>query len=81
MPRLSGVVAAQRELFLFGATRTVAWRKAQVQVPRALFVENHDELCDAMWNDLQRNVVDADSMDVVYNVKEVDDALKRLIPV
>ena len=29
-----------------------------------MFQENHDELCDALWKDLRRNVIDADLMDV-----------------
>ena len=45
---------------------------------KALFTENHDELCDALWKDLRRNVVDADLMDVMYNAKEADYALKHL---
>ena len=43
-----------------------------------MFTENHDELCDALWKDLRRNVIDADLMDVTYNVKEADYALKHL---
>ena len=45
---------------------------------QALFLQNHDELCEALWKDLRRNVVDADLMDVDYNVKEADYALKHL---
>jgi acyl-CoA reductase-like NAD-dependent aldehyde dehydrogenase len=43
-----------------------------------LFTENHDELCEALWKDLRRNVTDADLMDVAYNVKEADYALEHL---
>jgi aldehyde dehydrogenase (NAD+) len=74
----SALVARQREFFLSGATRPVAWRKAQLEALKALFTENHDELCDALWKDLRRNVVDADLMDVVYNVKEAEYALKHV---
>src|SRR5271170_4679374 len=74
----SALVARQREFFLSGATRPAAWRKQQLQALRALFVENHDELCGALWTDLRRNVVDADLMDVAYNVKEADYALQHL---
>ena len=45
---------------------------------KALFAEHHDELCEALWKDLRRNVIDADLMDVDYNVKEADYALKHL---
>ena len=58
----SGLVAAQREYFLSGSTRPAAWRKAQLEAVKAVFTENHNELCDALWKDLRRNVVDADLM-------------------
>jgi aldehyde dehydrogenase (NAD+) len=74
----SALVARQREFFASGATRSVAWRKAQLETLKTLFTENHDELCDALWKDLRRNVVDADLMDVAYNVKEAEYALKHL---
>ncbi len=77
-PDYSDLVARQREYFLSGATRPAAWRKAQLEAVKALFTEHHDELCDALWKDLRRNVVDADLMDVAYNGKEADYALKHL---
>ena len=69
-PDYSALVARQREYFLSGCTRPASWRKAQLETLKAMFTENHDELCDALWRDLRRNVVDADLMDVTYNVKE-----------
>jgi aldehyde dehydrogenase (NAD+) len=80
MPNLdySALVSKQREFFLSGATRPESWRKAQLEALKALFTENHDELCDALWKDLRRNIVDADLMDVTYNLKEADYALKHL---
>jgi acyl-CoA reductase-like NAD-dependent aldehyde dehydrogenase len=80
MPNLdySALVAKQREFFLSGATRPVGWRKAQLEALKRLFTENHDELCDALWKDLRRNVNDADLMDVAYNVKEAEYALQHL---
>ena len=77
-PDYSTLVAQQREFFLSGGTRPVAWRKAQLEALKALFTENHDELCDALWKDLRRNVFDADLMDVAFNVKEADYALEHL---
>jgi len=74
----SALVASQREYFLSGSTRPARWRKAQLEAVKALFTENHDELCAALWKDLRRNVTDADLMDVEYNVKEADYALKHL---
>jgi acyl-CoA reductase-like NAD-dependent aldehyde dehydrogenase len=77
-PDYSTLVARQREYFLAGNTRPTVWRKAQLKAIKALFTENHDELCDALWKDLRRNVTDADLMDVAYNVKEADYALEHL---
>ncbi len=74
----SALVARQRAYFLSGCTRPAAWRKAQLEALRAMFTEHHDELCAALWSDLRRNVVDADLMDVAYNVKEADYALEHL---
>src|SRR5215470_11189671 len=72
------LVARQRDYFLAGNTRPPEWRKAQLEVLKAMFTEHHDELCDALWKDLRRNVTDADLMDVAYNVKEADYALAHL---
>ena len=77
-PDYSAVVSRQREFFLSGATRPVGWRREQLEALKRLFTENHDELCNALWKDLRRNVVDADLMDVAYNVKEAEYALKHL---
>ena len=72
------LVARQREYFLAGLTRPAAWRKSQLEEVKALFTENHDELCEALWKDLRRNVIDADLMDVTYCAKEADYALQHL---
>ncbi|MGA7394760.1 MAG: aldehyde dehydrogenase family protein [Terrimicrobiaceae bacterium] len=72
------LVARQREYFLAGQTRPAAWRRSQLEAVKALFTENHDELCDALWKDLRRNVIDADLMDVTYCAKEADYALRHL---
>jgi len=77
-PDYSVLVAQQREFFLSGATRPESWRKAQLEAVKALFTENHDELCGALWKDLRRNVTDADLMDVAYCAKEADYALDHL---
>jgi acyl-CoA reductase-like NAD-dependent aldehyde dehydrogenase len=74
----STLVDRQRDYFLAGNTRPVSWRKAQLEAVKAMFTEHHDEICDALWKDLRRNAIDADLMDVAYNVKEADYALKHL---
>ncbi len=72
------LVARQREYFLSGQTRPVAWRKSQLEAVKALFTENHDELCDVLWKDLHRNVIDADLIDVAYCAREAEYALQYL---
>ena len=43
----STLVARQREYFLAGQTRPAAWRRSQLEAVKALFTENHDELCES----------------------------------
>jgi acyl-CoA reductase-like NAD-dependent aldehyde dehydrogenase len=74
----SALVAPQREDFLSGQTQSASWRRSQLEALKALFQENCDDLSDALWKDLRRNVVDADLMDVAYNVREADYAPKHL---
>jgi aldehyde dehydrogenase (NAD+) len=74
----SALIARQRDYFLAGNTRPASWRKTQLEALKAMFTEHHDELCEALWKDLRRNVTDADLMDVAYNVREADYALKHL---
>jgi len=77
-PDFAKLVAGQREFFLSGATRPVAWRKTQLEAVKTLFTVHHDELCDALWKDLRRNANDADLMDVAYCAKEAEYALKNV---
>jgi len=76
-PDYGAVVARQRQYFLAGDTRSTSWRKANLEAPKALFTENHDELCDEIWKDLRLNITEADLMDVAYNVKEAEYALEH----
>ena len=55
-PDYAPLVTQQREYFLSGATRPISWRKGQLETLKKMLAENHDELCDALWNDLRRNV-------------------------
>ncbi len=74
----SAMVASQREFFLSGATRQAGWHKAQLEAVKARFTDNHDELCDALWQDVRRNVNDTDLMDVADCAKEAEYALEHL---
>jgi aldehyde dehydrogenase (NAD+) len=77
-PDYAGVVARQRAYFHAGHTRSLDWRSGQLKALQKMFQENHDELCDALWKDLRRNVLDADLMDVNYIVREAEYALDHL---
>ena len=69
-PDYSALVAGQREYFLSGSTRPASWRRQQLEAVKALFTENRDEIRDALWKDLRRNIVDADMIDITFCVKE-----------
>ena len=77
-PDYSALVAGQREYFMSGCTRPASWRRQQLEAVKAMFTENRDELRDALWKDLRRNVVDADMVDITSNAKEAEYALARL---
>jgi aldehyde dehydrogenase (NAD+) len=77
-PDFASLVAGQRAFFLAGNTRPASWRRTQLESVKALFTDHHDELCEALWKDLRRNVNDADLMDVEYCAKEAGYALEHL---
>jgi aldehyde dehydrogenase (NAD+) len=77
-PDYTKLVADQRSYFLSGATRPISWRVEQLNAIKAMISDNRELLYDAMWHDLRRNRVDADLMDVEYNVKEAQYGLDHL---
>jgi aldehyde dehydrogenase (NAD+) len=74
----SALVASQCELLLSSATRPAVWHKEQLEAVEVLFTDDHDELCDAMWKDLRRNVSDAYLIDVAYCAEEAEYPLRHL---
>jgi hypothetical protein len=50
-PDYSTLVAQQLEFFLCDVSHPAAWRKAELETLKALLTKNHDELCDALWED------------------------------
>ncbi|MDM0015242.1 aldehyde dehydrogenase family protein [Variovorax sp. J22P168] len=77
-PDYAPLVAAQRAFFVDGHTRPIGWRKRQLEAIQAMFTDHHDDLCDALWKDLRRNVIDADLMDVGYCAREAAYALRHI---
>ena len=74
----SSLVAGQRAYFKAGHTRPVEWRIEQLKAIRRMIDESRDAMYEALWHDLRRNRTDADMMDVDYNIREADYALKHL---
>jgi aldehyde dehydrogenase (NAD+) len=77
-PDYTGLVAAQRDYFLAGHTRPLAWRVSQLKALKAMFVENRPALYNALYHDLRRNTVDADLMDIEFCVRDADHALAHI---
>jgi acyl-CoA reductase-like NAD-dependent aldehyde dehydrogenase len=72
------LIAAQRAYFLSGATRPVAWRRAQLEALKALLEDNRGRFYSALYDDLRRNEVDADLMDIGHCINEADYALRHM---
>jgi aldehyde dehydrogenase (NAD+) len=64
------MVARHRGYFLAGETRPVEWREAQLTALQAMMTERADDFFDALWKDLRRNRVDADTADVKFVADE-----------
>ena len=74
----SSLVAGQRAYFKAGHTRPVEWRIEQLTAIKRMIDESREAMYEALWHDLRRNRTDADLMDVDYNIREADYALKHL---
>jgi aldehyde dehydrogenase (NAD+) len=72
------LVARHRRYFLSGSTRPVQWREAQLQALQALMTERNNDFFDALWKDLRRNRIDADTVDVRYVADEAAYARRHL---
>lgn len=77
-PDYSALVAGQRGYFKAGNTRPAAWRIEQLNAIKTMVDESREDMYEALWHDLRRNRVDADLMDVDYNIREAEYALKHL---
>jgi len=77
-PNYADLVAAQRAYFHSGATRSVAWRRKQLEATKSLLSDNRGRFYTALRADLRRNEVDADLMDVGFCIKEAEYALKHM---
>ena len=74
----AALVAGQRAYFKAGNTRPAEWRIEQLNALKRMIDESRGDMYEALWQDLRRNKTDADLMDVDYNIREADYALKHL---
>ena len=72
------LVAGQREYFRSGATRPAEWRSQQLEAMKALLEDNRDRFFATLREDLRRNDVDSDLMDVGFCIKEAEYALRHM---
>ena len=77
-PDYTDLVAGQRSYFHSGATRPVEWRREQLEAMKALLEENRQRFFSTLRDDLRRNDVDSDLMDVGFCIKEAEYALKNM---
>lgn len=77
-PDYSTLVARHRNYFRSGATRSAAWREAQLKALRAMMTDRAEDFYAALWTDLRRNRTDADLSDVKFLATEADHALAHL---
>jgi acyl-CoA reductase-like NAD-dependent aldehyde dehydrogenase len=73
------LVADQRAYFRAGNTRSEVWRMEQLEAIKRMIDESRDDMYEALWHDLRRNKTDADLMDVDYNIREAEYAIKHLV--
>jgi acyl-CoA reductase-like NAD-dependent aldehyde dehydrogenase len=72
------LVEGQRAYFISGATRGADWRRGQLEALKALLEENRESFFAVLREDLHRNDVDSELMDVGFCVKEAEYALKHM---
>jgi aldehyde dehydrogenase (NAD+) len=58
------LVARHRNFFQSGATRSVEWRESQLIASRSMMQDHAEDFYAALWTDLRRNRIEADSVDV-----------------
>ena len=72
------LVAGQRKYFRSGATRPAEWRRRQLEAMKAWLADNRDRFFGTLSQDLRRNDVDSDLMDVGFCIKEAEHALGHM---
>lgn len=60
-PDYGALVSRHRNYFLTGVTRSADWRESQLTALRTMMKNHAEDFYSAMWADLRKNRVDADS--------------------
>jgi aldehyde dehydrogenase (NAD+) len=77
-PDIAGTVRRLRESFKTGRTRSVEWRKQQLQALEKMMVENEGALMEALEKDLGRSPFEAWLADIASTAGEAKDAAKNV---
>lgn len=75
---IPAVVAGLRKTFASGRTRSVEWRRGQLQALEKLMTENEAEIADALQQDLGRKPFEAWLADIASTAAEAHDAAKNV---
>ena len=77
-PDVASIVARVRRTFATGRTRSVEWRKQQLQGLEKLVTENEGAIADALQKDLGRKPFEAWLADIASTASEAHDAAKNV---
>lgn len=77
-PDIPGTVRRLRDTFKTGRTRTVEWRKQQLEALERMMTENEGAIAEALEKDLGRSPFEAWLADIVSTAGEAKDAAKNV---
>ena len=77
-PDIPGIVRRLRETFATGRTRSMEWRKQQLQALEKMMVENEPAIAAALEQDLGRKPFEAWLADIASTAGEAKDAAKNV---
>lgn len=77
-PRIDGLADRLRAAYRRGTTRSLDWRRRQLQQLRRMLVDHEAEFLDALATDLGKPPVEGFLTDIGFVINEIDDMLKHL---
>lgn len=75
---LTDLITRQREFFATDATRSVAFRRAQLAKLHAVLVRNQSSLLQAVYTDFKKSAFDAYTTELMLVLHDIEEALARL---